>query len=75
MCRTRLGIQSCWRLRCHRSRSLPWGRETWEERGGWCDEVGESFHDSCGESEEGEWGKVEWTKTTRMKMRNERFDD
>ena len=37
--------------------------------------MGESFHDSCGESEEGEWGEVKWTRTTRTKMRNERYGD
>ena len=75
MHRTRLGIQSCWRLQYYYSQNLQWEKEIREERGGWCGEVGESFHNSCSESEEGEWGEVKWMKMKRMRMKSEKHGD
>ena len=38
-----------------------------EERGSGCGKVDES--------KEGEWGEVEWMKTTRMRMKSEKHSD
>ena len=45
------------------------------EKGGEYGEVGESFLGACDENKEEEWGEVEWTRMTRMRTRDERFDD
>ena len=46
-----------------------------EERGDEFGEVGESFLDASDENGGEEWGKVGWTRMTRRRMRNGKFDD
>ena len=59
----------------HCSQSLRWGKGISEERGDRFGGMGESFLNASDENGEEEWGEVEWTTTTKMRTRNEKFDD